>query len=186
MNSAANGCDVRDLAVGADVKPVRIVHPAVDGDHRTSSRESRRGDDEAAQEVRPRRQPVPAVDVDRDEDRLDEEREALDREGEAEDLAPTLHELRPQQAELEREDRAGDDADREEDQHHLRPALGERLVDRVAGPQVQPLHEEDDRRERDPEADQRDVDAERERLHLPGLEQVGLHATFVERIGGCK
>ena len=79
-----------------------------------------------AEEVRARREAVPPVDVDRDEDRLAEEEQALDREGEAEDLAPLLHEPRPQQPELEREDRPGHDPDREQDQHHLRPALGER------------------------------------------------------------
>jgi hypothetical protein len=39
---------------------------------------------------------------------------------------------------------------------------------------VEPLHEQHHRRERDPEADEWDVDAERERLHLAGLEQIGL------------
>jgi hypothetical protein len=46
-------------------------------------------------------------------------------------VAERGHELRPQQAELEGEDRAGDDADGEEDQRDLRPPLGERLVGRV-------------------------------------------------------
>ena len=54
---------------------------------------------------------------------------ALEGEAEPEDLAEGGHEVRPQQAELEAEDRAGDDADGEEGQHHLRPALGERPVD---------------------------------------------------------
>jgi hypothetical protein len=39
---------------------------------------------------------------------------------------------------------------------------------------VKALHEHDHRRERDPEADERDVNAERQRLHLARLEQVGL------------
>ncbi len=124
--------DVGHLAVRGQREALRVVHPPVDGDHRGRAEDARRGDDKPAQEVGALGQPVPAVDVDRDEDRLDEEGETLDREREAEDLAELLHELRPQQAELEREDRAGDDADREQDQHHLRPALGHGLVDRVA------------------------------------------------------
>ena len=46
-------------------------------------------------------QPLPAVDVDGDEDRLGEEEQALDRERDAERVAPLAHELRPEQAELE-------------------------------------------------------------------------------------
>ena len=56
---------------------ITISEPVTPGDH----------DRDAGQEVRARRQPVPAVDVDRDEDRLDEEREALEREAEPEDVA---------------------------------------------------------------------------------------------------
>ena len=59
-------------------------------------------------------------------------------------------------------------------EHHLRPAPGERLVDWVAGAQVEPLGEEDERREGDAEADERDVHGERQRLHLARLEQVVL------------
>ena len=59
-----------------------------------------------------------------------------------EDLAEAGHELRPQQAELERQDRAGHDADGEQRHRHLRPALGQRLVGRVAGAQVEALDEQ--------------------------------------------
>ena len=38
----------------------------------------------------------------------------------------------------------------------------------------QPLGEEHHRRKRDPEADQRDVHRERQRLHLAGLQQIAL------------
>jgi len=47
--------------------------------------------------VRARRQAVPAIDVDADEDRLEKEGEALDREAEAEHAAEGGGELRPQQ-----------------------------------------------------------------------------------------
>jgi hypothetical protein len=80
-------------------------------------------------------------------------------------IASTKNEM-PQ---LEREDRAGHDADREEDQHHLRPALGQRLVGRLAGPQPQALDEQDHRGEGDAEAHQGDVHGERQRLHLARL-----------------
>ena len=46
------------------------------------------------------------------------------------------HEVRPEQAHLEAQDRAGDDADGEQREHHLRPAACERPVERVAGAQV--------------------------------------------------
>jgi len=71
-------------------------------------------------------------------------------------------------------DRAGDDADGEEGQHHIRPALGDCPVDGVAGSQPQPLEQEHEGGEGDAEAHERDVDGERERLHLPRLEQVVL------------
>ena len=59
---------------------ITISEPVKPGDH----------DRDAAGEVSPRRQPIPAVDVDADEDRLDEERESLDREAEAEDTEPNV------------------------------------------------------------------------------------------------
>ena len=155
--------------------PGRVVHPAVDGDHESRAREARDHDRDSGQHMRAGRQAVPAVDVDRDEDRLDEEGRALERERHPEHLAPLLHELRPQEAELEREDGAGDDADRKQDQHHLRPALGERLVGGVARAEPKPLAEEHHRREGDAEADEGDVDAQGQRLHLPGFEQILLH-----------
>src|SRR5207247_3966866 len=74
--------------------------------------------------------------------------------------------------ELEAEDRPGDDADGEEREHHLRPAAGEQPVEGIARPQMKPLDEENERRERDPEADERNVRCEGQRLHLARLEQV--------------
>ena len=105
------------------------------------------------------REPVPAVDVDRDEDRLGEEEDPLDREAGAEDVAPALHELRPEQPHLEGEDRAGDGADREQDRRRLRPELREahRVVVVVAPAAV--LGDQHDRRERDADAREDDVEA---------------------------
>ena len=77
---------VDDLAV-LEPEAAGMVHPAVDGDHHQRAGEAGEHDRDAAREVRARREAVPAVDVDADEDRLDEEREALDREAEAEHAA---------------------------------------------------------------------------------------------------
>ena len=140
------------------------MEPVKPGDH----------DRDPDPEVRARRKPVPAVDVDRDEDRLGEERDALEREGEPEDVAEVRHELRPQQPELEREDRPGDDPDREQDQHHLRPALRERPVGRdrrCAGRDPRRRAPSRERRSRSRPAG---CGREGERLHLARLQQVGL------------
>src|SRR3954447_1908193 len=121
-----------------------------------------------------RRQPVPAVDVDADEDRLEEEREALDRESEPEDRPEGPGEVRPQEAHLKAEDRAGDHPHGEEGDHHPGPSPGERAVEVVTRAQIEPLGEQHHRREGDSEADQRDVHHEGQRLHLAGLVQVVL------------
>src|SRR5882724_468684 len=119
-----------------------------------------------------RRQSVPTVHVDRNEDRLDEEGEAFEREAEPEDVTERGHEAGPQETELEAEDGAGDHAHREERDHDLRPAPGARPEERIARRQVAPLREQHHRGEGDPEADQRDVHRERECLHLPGEKEV--------------
>ena len=163
--------DVRDATL-LEREPTRTVHPGVDRDHHQRAGEPRDHDRDPGQEVRTRGEAVPAVHVDRDEDRLDEEREGLERESEPEDVAESGHEAGPEKPELEAEDRSRHDADGEEGEHHLRPAPGDRPVDRVARSQPERLHEEHERRKGDPEADERDVHGERERLHLPGFEQV--------------
>ena len=158
----------------AQIEAAGVVHPTVDRDDEERPGDPRDHDRNAGEEVPARRQPVPSVDVDRDEDRLDEEGEPLEHEAQPEHVAEGGHETRPQQAELEAEDRTRDDADREQREHHLRPAPRDRAEERVPGTQVAPLHEQDHRRKRDAKADQGDVHRERERLHLPSLEQVVL------------
>ena len=79
----------------------------------------------AGPEVRPRLQPAPPEDVDRDEDRLGEEEQALECERHPERLAPLAHEARPQQAELEAQHGARHRAHRERHRHVLRPPLGQ-------------------------------------------------------------
>ncbi len=151
-----------------------MVHPAVDRDHRQRPGDAGDRDGDAAGEVGSRGKPVPAVDVDADEDRFHEEGEAFDRKSETEDAAEAGGETGPQQAHLETEDRARDDTGRKQRRHHLRPALRQRPVELIAGAQVEPLDEQHQCWEGDPEADQRDVHREGERLHLPRLQQVVL------------
>ncbi|HEX4833656.1 MAG TPA: hypothetical protein VH478_21475 [Trebonia sp.] len=163
-----------DRAPAVQGEAGRVVHPAVDGDDEQRPRDPRDRDRDAAEEVGAGPQPVPPVGVDADEDGLDEEGEPLQREPEAEDVAEVRHPLRPQHAELERQDRAGDDADREQREHDPRPPPGQDPVQLVAGAQVPVLGEQDEDGKRDAEAHQRDVHGQGERLHLARLEQVVL------------
>ncbi len=168
-----DGIDVGDLAVD-EGEAAGVVHPRVDRQHEQRAGHPREHDRKPAEEVRARRHAVPAVDVDPDEDRLDEEREPLEREAQPEDRAERAHEAGPQQAHLEAQDRAGHDAAGEQRDHDLRPAHRQHAVDLVAGAQPEPLGAQHHRRKRDPEAHERDVDGERQRLHLARLEQIGL------------
>ncbi len=165
--------DVGDLA-GLQVESGRMVHPAVDGDNRQGSGHAGDRDRDSCQEVRAGRQAVPAVHVDPDEDRLQEEREPLDREPEAEHAPERRHEARPEQPELEAEDRSGDHTDREQRDEDPRPAPRERQVDGVAAAEPEPFGEKHHDGKGDREADERDVHDERERLHLARLERVVL------------
>jgi hypothetical protein len=155
-------------------EPAGMVHPGIDRDNEKGARHSSDGDRDAGQEVRARAEPVPAVGVDPDEDGLGEEREALQREAEPEDVPEVLGPHRPQQAQLEGQDRAGDHAHREQREHDLRPAPRQRPVQGVAGAQVAVLGEQHEHRERNAERYEGDVHGERERLQLPCLEQIVL------------
>jgi hypothetical protein len=123
-------------------------------------------------EVGRRRDAAPAVDVDRDEDRLQEERESLQTEGQTEDAPEGGHEVGPQQAHLERQDHAGHHPDRKERDHHLGPAPRQRAVEVVTGSQVQRLDQQHHAGEGDAEAHQRDGHGEGQRLHLTRLVDV--------------
>jgi hypothetical protein len=155
-------------------EPRRVVHPPVHGDDEQRPGDPSDRDRDPGKEMRARREPVPAVRVDADEDGLEEEGEPLKREPEPEHVPEVLYPDRPQQTELEGQDRAGHHPDREQREHDPRPPAGERPVEVVPGPQVPPLGEQHDHGKRDPEANQRDVHGQRQRLYLPGLEQVVL------------
>ena len=171
---AEEGLERADVAHATSLKREagRVVHPGVDGDHHQRAHEASDDDGDAAQEMRPRGEAIPAVDVDGDEDGLDEERKRLKREAQPEHLAEGRHEVRPQKPELEAQDRARDDADGEEGEHHLRPPLGDRPVEGVSGPQPHSLEQEHEGGKRDAEAHDRDVNRKGEGLHLPRLKQV--------------
>src|SRR5271168_1084328 len=128
--------------------------------------------------MHPRAHAVPPVDVDANEDRLEEERESLQREAEAEHVAERRDEVWPENAELEAEDRAGHDADGEQCEHHLRPAARNGPVKLVSGAQVARLCEHHHRGERDAEADEWDVDGQRQRLDLTRLFEVRVSSHF--------
>ena len=131
LNSAAHGCTSTTLPstsrnpVGVFMNPFAATTKNADATPRRSrsghrSRGARGG------------QPIPAVEVDADEDRLGEEREALDRERQTHHVAVRGHPAGPEDPELERQDRARDRADREQHREHLRPVPGQRGVDGIA------------------------------------------------------
>ena len=174
LKSTLQRLGVDHLAGGVEGEALRLVHPGVGGDHREGAADPGDHHRHPGPEVRPAAQPLPAVDVDREEDRLGEEEDPLDREGDPEGVAEALHESRPEQAELEAEHGAGDGADGEGDRHRLRPAPGQPHRVLVASLQAEPVGGEDDRRQGDADAGEDDVEAERERHQLARGEQVGL------------
>ena len=108
-----------------------------------------------------RRETIPAVEIEPEEDGLDEEGEPFRRKGQTDDAAGVAHEDRPEQSQLEGEDRAGDRADGEEDGESFGPAADEGHVDRVAGLQPQPLGDEEEDRQPHAEHGEDDVEGER-------------------------
>ena len=117
-----------------------------------------------------RREPVPAVDVDRDEDRLQEEEDPLDRERDPEGVAESAREPRPQQPQLEREDRPADGADGDQHRDRLRPVAGETRGLLVVSLAASVLGDQHHRREGDAEAREHDVEPEGE-AHLAACRQ---------------
>ena len=133
------------------------------------------------QPVRARRETIPAVEIEPEEDGLDEEGEPLRREGETDDAAGVAHEDRPEQSQLEGEDRAGDRADGEEDGESFGPAADESHVDRVAGLQPQPLGDEEEDGQTHTEHGEDDVEGERG-AHLGASgEKIGQSALLTRR-----
>ncbi len=164
--------DVGDLPVD-EREPLRLIHPGVGGDHGEGAAEPGDHDRNARPEVRPAREPLPAVDVDRDEDRLHEEEDPLDREQDPEHAAEAPRELGPQEPELERQHGAGDGAHREGHRRDLRPALRELQCVGVVAAKSDVVGDQHDRREGDAQTGQDDVEPERERHLAAGGRQPG-------------
>jgi hypothetical protein len=93
--------DVGDGPVGSEDEARRLVHPGVGRHDAERPAEPGDGDREPTEEMGPRRQVAPAVDVDRDEDRLEEEEQALDRKRDPERAAEATHEHWPEETHLE-------------------------------------------------------------------------------------
>ena len=121
--------DVGDLAVD-DAKSGRRVHPRVHREDAERAGNTRQRDRDQNGAMLLGWHAFPAVEVDAEEDRLEEERDALQRERQPDHVAELAHELRPQQAHLEAEDRARHRADGEQHRRDLRPSLGETERDR--------------------------------------------------------
>jgi len=89
--------------------------------------------------MRPRRDPLPTIEVDAQEYGFQKERKAFERERHADHSACQRHKLRPQQAQLEGEHCAGDRPHREENRGALGPSPGELQINRIARSPVAPL-----------------------------------------------
>ena len=134
--------------------PLRLVHPRIHRDDRERSAKAGDHDRHTAPEMRPGREVLPSEDVDRDEDRLEEEEDALDCEQHAEYLAKASCERRPEKPELERDDGPGDGADRERHRHRLRPPLRELQRVRILVAQAAVVRDQHQRRQRNTRATQ--------------------------------
>ena len=157
--------DVSDRTVGIEREARGRVHPRVRGDDEEGREEAAEHEWDSAKEVCAWRQPIPPVQVDREEDRLDEEGEPLQAERHTDDAARELHKARPEQTELEGQHGAGDSTDAERHRKGLRPGAGELEIDLVACAQPEALGDHQQRWH--PNAEHGEADVERERgAHL--------------------
>ena len=136
--------DVGDRPRRVHGEAAGLVHPRVGRHDHQGAQQADDRDGHAGPEVRPRAQAPPAEDVDRDEDRLEEEEDALEGEGQPDHVAEAIEEARPQEAHLEAEDRPGDGPHREADGRHLRPALGQAQVVGVVAAQPEVVGDQQD------------------------------------------
>ena len=101
-----HGCDrihVDNLPVDS-AKPGWRVHPRIRRDDEHARERAACGNEDTGAQMHAAADPVPPVQINAEEDRLEEEREPLQREGKGDNRARERHEARPQQAELERQD----------------------------------------------------------------------------------
>ena len=153
-------------------EPLWLVHPRVHRHDRERAPEARDHHRHPRPEVRPRGKVLPAEDVDREEDRLEEEEDPLDREQHPEHLAEAPRERRPEEPELEREHGPRHGTDRERHRRHLRPPLRQPQRVRVVPSQPQVIRDQHQRREAHAQRREDDVEAERERHLAPRRTQV--------------
>ncbi len=148
-----------DRAAIDDLVAARVLHPCVDGEDGVGRHHGRRTDDPEEREVQSWRDAPPPEHPEPEEHRLDEERgEALQREGRAEDVAHVAGVRRPVHPELEGLQQAGDDADREADQHRSGVVAREAEVLLIARAHPAGLHERHLEGEADGRRDHRVVD----------------------------
>ena len=76
------------------VKPGGVVHPGVDRDHTERADDAGESHRNQHGQVAARRHPVPAVEIDAQEDGLDEEGQPFERERQAEHVAEAAHQAR--------------------------------------------------------------------------------------------
>ena len=98
--------DIGHPAGAVEGEAGRLVHPGVGRHHRDRPPDPADHDRHAGPPVGPGLQALPPVEVDGDEDGLEEEEDPLDGERDPERRTEAVHELRPQQPELEAEDRS--------------------------------------------------------------------------------
>jgi len=115
--------------------------------------------------VHPARQPLPAVQVDPGEDRLEEEEDPLEAERHAQHRAVGAHQPRPQQPHLERQHSPRDRSDGDQHAEDLRPSPRQQHRHLIGAAKTAELGHQNDGREGDPETGQNNVESERGR-HL--------------------
>ena len=122
--------------------------------------------------MRLRRKPLPAVQVDANEDGLEEKGESFDREAQPQSGAEPTHQARPQDAELKGKDGSRHGSDGELHRHHNGPSPRDSQRDRVIAGNTDPFHDERQRGERHAKRYQEDVRREGER-HLDAAREEG-------------
>src|SRR6266403_1989789 len=104
--------DVNRLLIN-NVKPSRRIHPSVCYHHEDRREDTTHGDHNASQPMQYGWHPVPAIEIDPQEDRLSKEGESFQRKRHTDNPSGILHKLRPEQTQLERKDRTGHGSNRE-------------------------------------------------------------------------
>ena len=129
-------------------------------------------DDGSSQPVRQRRHAVPSVDADPQKDRLGEEGKPFQPEPQADDRAGELHEVWPEQPQLERQHRPRDRPHRKEDRRSSRLSPGKNAIDRILRSQPERFGHGHHERESNSDHREEDVKTQRDRHLQPGGKQV--------------